>query len=109
MSFNQEPLPYGYNDLAPHFDASVLEIHYTKHHAGYVAKLNSALAGTNLLDVDLETLVADLSVVPDEKRAAVKKLAAYDQLKLVKRGVDVRVIPYPVTITTSCRNGLHIR
>jgi hypothetical protein len=41
--------------------------------------------------------------------AAVKKLAAYDQLKLVKRGVDVRVIPYSVTITTSCRNGLQIR
>ena len=40
--------------------------------------------------------------------AAVKKLAAYDQLKLFKSGEDVRVIPYPVTIKTSCRNGLHI-
>jgi hypothetical protein len=41
--------------------------------------------------------------------AAVKKLAAYDQLKLFKSGEDVRVIPYPVTIKTSCRNGLQIR
>ena len=75
MAFTQEALPYGYNDLAPHLDASVIEIHYTKHHAGYVSKLNAALEGTALLDTDLETLVADLTVVPEAKRAAVKKLA----------------------------------
>ncbi|NQZ59427.1 MAG: superoxide dismutase [Lentisphaeraceae bacterium] len=75
MAFTQAPLPYGYNDLAPSFEASVLEIHYTKHHAGYVTKLNDALAGSKLLEMDLEALVADLSVVPDAKRAAVKKLA----------------------------------
>lgn len=75
MSFTQAPLAYGFNDLAPHFDSSVLEIHYTKHHAGYIAKLNDALAGSDLLNSSLETLVADLSVVPAEKRAAVKKLA----------------------------------
>ena len=75
MAFTQDPLPYGYDDLAPHLDASVLEIHYTKHHAGYVAKLNAALEGTDLADADLETLVADLSVVPEAKKAAVKKLA----------------------------------
>ena len=75
MAFTQDPLPYGYNDLAPHFDASVLEIHFTKHHAGYVSKLNAALEGSPLLDSDLETLVSDLSVVPEGKRAAVKKLA----------------------------------
>jgi Fe-Mn family superoxide dismutase len=75
MAFSQDPLPYGYDDLAPSLDASVLEIHYTKHHAGYVAKLNAALEGTDLIDADLESLVADLSVVPEGKRAAVKKLA----------------------------------
>lgn len=75
MAFKQEPLPYGYNDLAPHLDASVLEIHFTKHHAGYVAKLNAALEGSDLADANLETLVSDLSVVPEAKRAAVKKLA----------------------------------
>jgi len=75
MSFSQSPLPYGYNDLAPHLEASVLEIHYTKHHAGYVAKLNAALEGSELIDMSLEALVSDLSVVPEGKRAAVKKLA----------------------------------
>ena len=75
MAFTQEKLSYGFNDLEPHFDASVLEIHYTKHHAGYISKLNAALEGTDLLNLPLETLVADLSVVPDDKNAAVKKLA----------------------------------
>ena len=75
MSFTQAPLAYGFNDLAPHFDSSVLEIHYTKHHAGYIAKLNDALAGSDLLNSSLDSLVADLSVVPADKRGAVKKLA----------------------------------
>jgi superoxide dismutase, Fe-Mn family len=75
MSFSQNPLEYGYNDLAPHFEASILEIHYTKHHAGYISKLNTALEGSELANIDIETLVADLSVVPEGKRAAVKKLA----------------------------------
>jgi superoxide dismutase, Fe-Mn family len=75
MAFTQAPLPYGYNDLAPALDSSVLEIHFTKHHAGYVAKLNAALEGSDLLNMPLETLVADLSVVPEGKRAGVKRLA----------------------------------
>ena len=75
MAFTQTPLAYGYNDLAPHLDSSVLEIHYSKHHAGYIAKLNDALAGSDLLNTPLEALVADLSVVPSDKRGAVKKLA----------------------------------
>jgi len=40
--------------------------------------------------------------------SAVKKLAAYGQVKLFKSGDDIRITPYPVTISTSCRNGLHI-
>jgi Fe-Mn family superoxide dismutase len=75
MAFSQDPLPYGFNDLEPHFDPSVLEIHYTKHHAGYVSKLNAALEGTDQINTPLEKLVSDLSVVDESKRAAVKKLA----------------------------------
>ena len=75
MSFTQDSLSYGFNDLSPHFDASVLEIHFTKHHAGYVSKLNDALEGSPLIDLELESLVRDLSVVPEAKRATVKKLA----------------------------------
>ena len=41
--------------------------------------------------------------------AAVKKLAAYGQVKLIKSGDSIRVMPYPVTIKTSFVNGLQIR
>lgn len=75
MEFTQDPLPDGINDLEPHFNASVLEIHYTKHHAGYITKLNDLLEDTNSINTPLESLFADLSVVSVSKRAAVKKLA----------------------------------
>ncbi|MDT8308230.1 MAG: superoxide dismutase [Bacteroidales bacterium] len=41
--FVQEPLPYAYDELEPYIDAQTMEIHYTKHHKGYVDKLNNAL------------------------------------------------------------------
>lgn len=41
--FVQEPLPYAYNALEPAIDAQTMEIHYTKHHAAYVANLNAGL------------------------------------------------------------------
>ncbi len=39
----QAPLPYGYAALEPFIDAETMEIHYSKHHAGYTRKLNEAL------------------------------------------------------------------
>ena len=42
--FVQKPLPYAFNALEPYIDATTMEIHYTKHHAGYVKNLNAALA-----------------------------------------------------------------
>ncbi|MEM7174106.1 MAG: superoxide dismutase [Bacteroidota bacterium] len=39
------PLPYSaqYHALAPYIDAQTMELHHTKHHQGYVNKLNQAL------------------------------------------------------------------
>ncbi len=37
-------LPYAYDALEPHYSAKALEIHHTRHHAGYVRGLNKALA-----------------------------------------------------------------
>lgn len=36
-------LPYDYSALEPHYRAESLEIHHSKHHAGYVAGANAAL------------------------------------------------------------------
>jgi Fe-Mn family superoxide dismutase len=37
-------LGYPYNALEPYIDAQTMEIHYTKHHQGYVNNLNKALS-----------------------------------------------------------------
>lgn len=34
--FTQKPLPYSFDALEPFIDAQTMEIHYSKHHAGYV-------------------------------------------------------------------------
>ena len=48
MSFELPKLHYSYSSLEPHIDARTMEIHHTKHHAGYTAKLNAAIADTPL-------------------------------------------------------------
>jgi len=39
-AFTLPKLPYAYNELEPFIDAKTMEIHHTKHHQGYVNKLN---------------------------------------------------------------------
>ncbi len=52
-------LPYAYNALEPYIDAKTMEIHHTKHHQGYVDKLNKAIEGTYLseMEIDIESLL----------------------------------------------------
>jgi len=44
LGFNQAVLGFDYSALEPHIDARTMEIHFSKHHAGYVRKLNKALS-----------------------------------------------------------------
>lgn len=43
MKHELPKLKYSYTDLEPYIDAITMEIHYSKHHQGYVNKLNTAL------------------------------------------------------------------
>ena len=61
MSFKQAELSYDYNALEPHIDARTMEIHYTKHHAGYTSKLNDAVAGTALEGKTIEEILSNVS------------------------------------------------
>ena len=61
MAFELTQLPYAYDALEPHIDARTMEIHHSKHHAGYTSKLNAALEGTELEGKDIETLLRDHS------------------------------------------------
>ena len=62
MAFELPDLPYSYDALEPHFDARTMEIHHSKHHAGYTAKLNAAVSGSALEDQDIEDLLSNLDM-----------------------------------------------
>jgi Fe-Mn family superoxide dismutase len=73
MAFELPPLPYAYDALEPYIDAQTMEIHYTKHHNGYVTNLNAALEKySNLAGKSLEDLVGNLNGVPEDIRTAVR-------------------------------------
>lgn len=61
MAFELPELPYGHEELEPHIDKQTMEIHHGKHHAGYVAKLNAAVDGTDLAGKSLEDLLKNHS------------------------------------------------
>jgi superoxide dismutase, Fe-Mn family len=65
-------LDYEYNALEPHIDALTMEIHHSKHHAGYTKKYNAAVEGTDLADKDPEEVLKDLNAVPEDIRKAVQ-------------------------------------
>ena len=62
MSFELPQLQYSYDSLEPHIDARTMEIHHTKHHAAYTAKLNAAIAGTPLEGQSIESLLQNLDM-----------------------------------------------
>jgi len=72
MAYTLPELPYAYNAMEPHIDAQTMEIHHKKHHQAYITKVNEAIAGTPLESKTIEALIADMSSVPDDKKAAVR-------------------------------------
>ena len=58
MSFELPKLLYAYDALEPHIDARTMEIHHSKHHAGYTTKLNTAIEGTDLAGQSIESILA---------------------------------------------------
>jgi len=70
--FTQAQLPYDFSALEPYIDAKTMEIHYTKHHAGYVAKLNTAIESfPDLGSKNIDELLKDINNVPAEIKTAV--------------------------------------
>jgi Fe-Mn family superoxide dismutase len=66
-------LSYAFDALEPHIDARTMEIHHGKHHAAYVANLNSALEGhPELQEKSVEDLLRGFSQVPADIATAVR-------------------------------------
>ena len=67
-------LPYAYNALEPYIDTQTMELHHSKHHAGYVDKLNAALekVPSEVREKPVDELIRSLNDVPDEIRAPLR-------------------------------------
>jgi Fe-Mn family superoxide dismutase len=72
MPYELPPLPYDFDALEPTIDAKTMEIHHDKHHQAYVTNLNAALDGTEWADHPIEQVLANLDLIPEDKRAAVR-------------------------------------
>ena len=72
MAFTLPELPYAENALEPAFDAKTMNIHHSKHHAAYVAKLNAAVEGTEFESKSIEELCAGIHNLPEAIQGAVR-------------------------------------
>jgi Fe-Mn family superoxide dismutase len=61
MAFELPKLSYDYNALEPNIDARTMEIHHTKHHAGYTNNLNNAIKDTELDNKSIEDILKNIS------------------------------------------------
>lgn len=71
--FRLPALPYAYDALAPVIDERTMTIHHSKHHQGYIDKLNAALEDhPQLAEKSVEELLSELDSLPDDVRTAVR-------------------------------------
>ena len=75
MPYSVPPLPYDYAALEPTIDAQTMQIHHDKHHQAYVDNANKALDGTEWADRPVEAVLADLEILPEGIRTAVRNNA----------------------------------
>jgi Fe-Mn family superoxide dismutase len=59
--FVQPELGYAFDALEPHIDARTMELHYSKHHAGYTTKFNNALEHENMHPTDIYKIFSTIS------------------------------------------------
>jgi Fe-Mn family superoxide dismutase len=75
MAYEVPDLPYAYDALEPHIDEQTMRIHHDAHHKAYVDNANAALEGTEWAGKPVEQVLADLDILPEEKRTAVRNNA----------------------------------
>lgn len=98
-------LPYAKDALAPVISANTLEFHYGKHHKAYVDNLVKLIAGTDLADAELETIIK--KVAGDSAKAGIFNNAAqvwnhtfyWKSLKAGGGGVSTGAVAAKITAT----------
>ncbi|CAN5203904.1 superoxide dismutase [soil metagenome] len=67
--FQQKPLPYAYNALENVIDATTMEIHYTKHAAGYAKNLADAAKAEGVAEnVSVENILSNINKYSEKMR-----------------------------------------
>jgi superoxide dismutase, Fe-Mn family len=71
--FSVPPLTYAANALEPHIDGKTMEIHHDKHHAAYVANINT-VAKTNpqIAEMPIPAVLGNLNALSDDIKAMVR-------------------------------------
>ena len=72
MPYSVPPLAYDFAALEPTIDAQTMQIHHDKHHQAYVDNANKALDGTEWADRPVESVLAELEIIPESIRTAVR-------------------------------------
>lgn len=70
--FNLPSLDFEYGALDPYIDEATMKIHHTKHHQGYIDKLNAALEDyPEFSKMTIEDLLSSLESLPSDIRSIV--------------------------------------
>lgn len=71
----QAKLKYEFNALEPYIDSKTMQVHYEKHHGGYVNKLNAALENVpdKYKDLEISQILASLDELPSEIKTKVRQ------------------------------------
>jgi Fe-Mn family superoxide dismutase len=75
MPYEVPTLPYDYGALEPHIDEQTMRVHHDKHHQAYVDNANKALEGTEWADKPVDHVLANLEILPEDIRTAVRNNA----------------------------------
>lgn len=67
-AFQMFKLPFNYRDLEPDFDAVTTEIHYSKHHLGFVNNLNKLVVDTRFVDMSVTDILKNVKLSEIEIR-----------------------------------------
>lgn len=66
-AFTLSPLPYARNALEPYLSEKAIDLHYNKHHQGYVDNLNRLTINTDMASLPIEKIIQKTSGNADKK------------------------------------------